>query len=190
VSPYREGEAAEPAELIVTLAGAGTARSVVSLGVVGAAAAALASALGHLHASAGILGAAGALMVLRWKREAGRIVLRVASGELVLSTAGRERLRVRLSTLDDVSLDTKSIRKVEPGQNSALQFIHSNVGPEIDVARIVFHVGGRPVLYLTDAFLPSIEAVDWTGKIRSFLRTNGWTPHDERRASEPDDDAS
>jgi hypothetical protein len=190
VSPYRDAGAADAAELIVMLSGTGTARGVLSIGVVAASAAVVASALGHLHVGAGILGAAGTLGLLRWRSEAAGIALRVASGELVLCAGRRERLRVRLSALDDVSLDTKSIRKVEPGQNGTLHFIQSNVGPEIDVARIVFHVAGRPVTHLTDAFLPSIEAIEWTGKIRSFLRANGWTPYDERRSSAPDDDAS
>jgi hypothetical protein len=191
VTPYRHADSAESAELVVMLPSIepSAAHRALQFGIVGASLAVVASALGHLHVSACVLGATVAIGALRRKPRPPGIALRVTSGELILCTTGRERLRARLAALDDVSLETKSIRKVEPGQSTSLHFIQSNVGPEIDVARILFHVEGRPVIHLTEAFLPSIEAVEWTGKIRAFLRSNGWIPHDERRSSVPDDDA-
>jgi len=183
-SPYRVPEAAALAELPLPL-GSGEPRArvafaILQLGFAGATVGAVASTLGHALVGAGILGATGIASVLRWRRRQGRAVLRVTAGELVLTEGSDERLRVRLLDLEDVSLDTKSIRKVEPGQTSALH-LTSSVGPEIDVGRIVFHVDGRPPLHLTDAFLPHSEVVEWTGRIRSFLRAQGWTPADENR---------
>jgi hypothetical protein len=81
-----------------------------------------------------------------------------------------------------VTLDTKSIRKVEPGRDviPAVQFITSQVGPEIDVARIVLDVADHTPVRLTDAFLPHTDSVEWIARIRVFLRAHGWVPEDER----------
>jgi hypothetical protein len=131
------------------------------------------------------------LGVLRWRRapDVTGILIRVEDGELVIAPRGSKSVlvRARLTELADVTLDTKSIRKVEPGKDVAIgtQFIDTQVGPEIDVARIVLHVEGRaePVR-LTEAFLAHMDSIAWAGKIRSFLRSHGWTPENERAAPE------
>jgi hypothetical protein len=92
-------------------------------------------------------------------------------------------LRVGIERIAHVGLDTKTIRRVQQGNaiTPALRFIDLTVGPEFDVARIFFDVDGIAApLHLTDAYLAHLESVEWLGKMRSFLRSHGWVPEDER----------
>ena len=154
-----------------------------------------ASSLVGLAIGIGISAAASVGGLVQWRRAAAtsRMLLRVERGAFSIVRRGESRplVDVRLADLEDVILDTKSIRKVVPGQDTVpgLQFIDSKVGPEINVSRIGVCVSGRdaPVL-LGDDYLSHIDAVEWTGKIRSFLRTHGWLPIDERETEEEDDD--
>ncbi|MGO9836752.1 MAG: hypothetical protein ACLP1X_21355 [Polyangiaceae bacterium] len=123
-------------------------------------------------------------------------VLRVENGVLEVTEPApsrRERggrralLRSKLEDLANVSLDTRAIRRVEAGAGAipALRFIESKVGPEVDVARIVFDVDGvGDRVFLTEAYVAYLENVEWLGKIRSFLRSQGWVPEDERDEDE------
>jgi hypothetical protein len=120
-----------------------------------------------------------------WRRapHAGGVLLRVDGGELyVLSSNGKtEKERIALADLE-VVLDTKTIQKVTEGGSAipAMRFIDAQVGPELDTARIVV-VGRRGRrLPLTEDYVPHMDASEWFGKIRVFLRKNGWTPADER----------
>jgi hypothetical protein len=119
-----------------------------------------------------------------WRRapHAGGVVLRVERGELVVLSANKkqEKERIRLEDLD-VVLDTKVIQRVQEGGSAipAMRFIDATVGPELDTQRIVV-VGRGKTLPLTEAYVSHMDAVEWFGKIRVFLRKNGWTPADER----------
>jgi hypothetical protein len=125
--------------------------------------------------------------------EAGlRILLGAAALGVIRARSGNApAVHLRLTALRDVRLDTKSIRKVEPGRDAVpgTQFINTNLGPEIDVARIVLHVEGQsePVR-LTNAFLAHMDSMEWARKIRAFLRTHGWIPADERDDEDDEDD--
>ncbi len=181
----------------------GPARQAAQVGILGAVGCAVTASAGLPQLAVGVLLGSGVLAVWRWRRapELGGIVFAVERGELLVAprSTGEPILRARLIDLLDVILDTKSIRKVEPGRSvvPAVQFIDSKIGPEIDVARIVLQVANRAdPIRLTDTFLPHMDAVEWVGKIRSFLRVEGWLPNDERetpassvsgRPSEPDD---
>ena len=137
-----------------------------------------------LSPTAGLLGlvATGAFVVWMWRRrgQAGRIVMSVESGDLIVQAGRRSLARMRLEDLEDVALDTKAIRPVQEGGSAipAVRFIDSKVGPEIDVSRIVL-VGGGSSVRLHEAHVAHMTATEWLGKIRVFLRKNGWVPLDE-----------
>lgn len=136
--------------------------------------------------TAGLVGlvGAGAGAVWWWRRapHVGAVVLRVENGELcVLSGDGkREDHRFRLDDVD-VVLDTKTIQRVQEGGSAipAMRFIDATVGPELDTCRIVVVARGTRVP-LSDDYVAHMDASEWFGKIRVFLRKNGWTPADER----------
>jgi hypothetical protein len=127
---------------------------------------------------------ASAIAAIWWWRRAPKldgVVLRVERGELWVSTARRSMAsRFPLEEVD-VELDTQTIQKVQEGGSAipAMRFIDATVGPDLDVARIVV-VGRGERLPLTDDSVPYMEATEWFGKIRVFLRKNGWFPRDER----------
>jgi hypothetical protein len=120
----------------------------------------------------------------RRARGGGGVVMRVERGVLaVVDRPSRELVSVRLEQVANVTLDSKTIRKVQQGSAMipAVRFIDSKVGPELDVARIVLEVNGvAEPIRLSEAYLPHMDSVEWLGKIRSFLRSHGWVPEDER----------
>jgi hypothetical protein len=132
-----------------------------------------------------------ALAWLLWSRrrplDAVGVVLRVSRGTLeITASPDHVLLRAELRDLANVTLDSRTIRKVEEG--SALvpwaRFAEGRVGPELDVVRIVFELVGEPaVVGLTEAYVPHMDGVEWLGKIRRFLRAHGWVPEDERDAA-------
>jgi hypothetical protein len=102
--------------------------------------------------------------------------LRVVRGESELL------LEVPLEELLDVSLDSKTIQRVQENAGHPmpeLRFVQPVVGPPIDESRIVFETLDGPVL-LNENFTSNIDATEWFGKIRRYLRKNGWVPEDER----------
>ena len=127
-----------------------------------------------------------------WKRapHAGGVVLRVEGNELKVLSANRKVEKERFALDDvDVVLDTKTIQKVQEGGSAipAMRFIDATVGPELDTARIVVvATSGRRRIALTEDYVTHMDATEWFGKIRVFLRKNGWIPADERA---PDSDA-
>ena len=176
------------------------ARAALQIGIAGTVSGAVAAAAGLPEVGAGLILGATAVGFWRWRhaREVAGLLFRVEDGLLVVSVRGTNVVvaRTRLVDLRNVSLDTKSIRKVEPGRDvvPAVQFINTQVGPEIDVARILLEIDSGHVpstIRLTEAFLAHTDSVEWVGKIRVFLRSHGWLPEDEReRLSIPDDDPS
>lgn len=140
---------------------------------------------------AGMIGS-GALVVWLRRRTKKRfgVVLRVEEGKLsVLSRDGRRALgTLRLREVDDVGLEIKKIQRVQEGDSPipAVRFIDTRIAPEVDTARIVV-VGrdGEERIVLTEQYLAHMDATEWLGKIRVFLRKHGWVPEDER-----DDDAA
>jgi hypothetical protein len=141
--------------------------------------------------TAGLLGlvATGAFFVWRWRRrgDLDTLVMSIESGELVVTRGRRSLARLRLRDVEDVALDTKSIRPVQEGGSAipAVRFIDSKVGPEIDVARIVL-VGEGQTVRLHEDHVAHMTATEWVGKIRVFLRKNGWVPLDEAGAKSGD----
>jgi len=129
--------------------------------------------------------AASTAAVVWWWRRAWRpqsIVIRVERSDLQVRIAGSLRT-MRLDDLVDVALDIKTIQRVVDGNSPipALRFADTRVGPEVDTARIVL-VGRDEQTPLTEAYLAHMDATEWLGKIRVFLRKHGWLPDDERDA--------
>jgi hypothetical protein len=180
-----------PAELVVALAESERRSSAVAFFQFFSIPLAVCVLLSWTSPTMGLVGlvAAGAFSLWRWRRRSrGRtVVLQVASRELCAHAHGRTIARVGLGDLEDVSLDTKTIRPVREATTMvyATRFIDSKVGLEVDVARIVLSVTdpvsgeGRSVP-LHDTHVAHMTAIAWLGKIRSFLRRHDWRPIDER----------
>ncbi len=121
-----------------------------------------------------------------WKRapHAGTVMLRVDGDALLLLSANGKRETARFALKDvDVTLDTKTIQRVQEGDSAipAMRLIDARVGPEVDTARILIEGGGKKVPLSSD-HVAHMEASEHFGKIRVFLRKHGWVPHDERDA--------
>ena len=170
----------------------GPARAAIQLSIAGGVSGMTAAGVGHPQIGAAIFAGTVLFGIWRWRRapEIAGLLLHVDDGVLSITERSTKRIvvQVQLADLENVSLDTKSIRKVTPGQDAvpATRFIHSQVGPEIDVARIVLETSARPTpIHLSETFLAYSETVEWIAKIRMFLRSHGWLPTDER---EPEHD--
>lgn len=130
-----------------------------------------------------VASAGGAVWLRRRRLGQAGAVLRVRRGSLLVldGRGGTVRAELPLADLRDVALETKTIQRVTDGHSAipAMRFADSRVGPEIDTARIVL-VGTSGRLELTDAFGPHMDATEWLGRIRVFLRKHGWVPADEK----------
>ena len=134
-----------------------------------------------------------ALAIWWWRRapHAGGVVLRVEDRELRILSANKKKEKARFRLDDvDVEMDTKTIQKVQEGGSAipAMRFIDATVGPELDTARIVV-IGRGERVPLTEDYLTHMDASEWFGKIRVFLRKSGWLPVDEREPVSEDEDA-
>ncbi len=105
--------------------------------------------------------------------------LRLVEGE------ARERLYVPLDDLLDVELDTKTIQRVQDNVRAdvlpAFRLFHGQVGSASDVSRIVL-ITTKLELPLTEERVSSSYTIEAFGKMRRFLRDNGWLPEGERGA--------
>jgi hypothetical protein len=143
---------------------------------------------GSKGAMAGLFaGAVCALWTWRARKNVGGAVLTVDGQSLTVAIRGRHTVyaSLPLSNLANVALDLKTIERVMDGGAAipALRLIDSKVGPKIDTARIVLVDGDGREVGLTEEYLPHSEATDSLGKIRVFLRKNGWVPEDERETA-------
>jgi hypothetical protein len=114
------------------------------------------------------LAAAVAVLVLIRKPDEGRTVLSVADAVL---TIRRERMKepvakIALSDVLDITID----RQTQQQGQSAKERV-----------RLVLE---RPApadpIYIPETRISPIEAQEWYGKIRRFLRKHDWLPKDER----------
>jgi hypothetical protein len=138
------------------------------------------------------LPAAGLTAFLFWYRRRKALthplkVLTVRNGRLIVCDArGDELLNTPLDQLENVSLDTKTIQKVQENLSSGmpdLRFIDSRVGPAIDNSRIEL-VTSDQILTLTEHYTSSTDATEWFARIRRFLRSQSWQPLEERELSQ------
>ena len=122
----------------------------------------------------------------RQKPQGARLKI-VDSRLLVVDAAGTELLDIPLHELEDVTLDTKTVQRVQLGISTGGVPQHTyqdgRAGAGIDNSRIEL-VTSKDVIALTEYYTSNIDATDWFSKIRSFLRKNGWTPLDERERTD------
>lgn len=134
-----------------------------------------------------LLGGAFAFFLLWLRKRAAKKLpharLEIREGRfLVFDRKEHPIVDVPLDGLLEVSLDTKTIQKVQENLSSGmpeLRFVDSRVGPGIDNSRIEF-VTSSSTTPLTEFYTSSIDANEWFSKIRRLLRKNGWVPLDER----------
>lgn len=133
------------------------------------------------------------------RRRGARISLRVAAGRVRVERVTETVGEFSLEELEDVTLDVREIQRVEEGASAipAMRVLDARVSEPVDRARIVLVARGRPPLVLSDDYLAHMEATEGMGKIRVFLRKQGWVPLDERDgpdsaapASDPPDSAA
>ncbi|MDB4938785.1 MAG: hypothetical protein JWP87_5757 [Labilithrix sp.] len=118
------------------------------------------------------LGLAVVFLVVRRKSSEGRFVLRVEDGAVEVR---RERgasppVRIALADLVDVTLD----RQTHQGARGASATERVRLALER-------RDSDAPVFVPEERVTP-IEAQEWYGKVRVFLRKHGWVPDDEREA--------
>lgn len=109
--------------------------------------------------------------------------LRVEGGNLHIHAAGARVPRtVRLDDLLEVSLDSKTVERLQEASGGfpELRFINSTIAPPVENARIELELLDESI-FLTEHHTSYLDASEWFGKIRRFLRKNGWVPEDERR---------
>jgi hypothetical protein len=131
------------------------------------------------------LGSAWAWAALRSRRTDGdAVVLRVSRGVLQVAGPEGDLLCARLDDVANVTLDSRTIRKVVEGHTlvPGIRFVEARVGPELEVVRIVIEVNGAEPTRLSETFVSHMDGVEWLGRIRRFLRAHGWIPEDEREA--------
>lgn len=115
------------------------------------------------------LGVGILVLFSRRKPREGRFVLRVEEQVLVLA---RERgvlppQRVLLAELLDVTLDRETRQAAGRGATERMRIAFEQPSPAAPI-------------FVPDARLTPLEAQEWHGKIRVFLRKHGWLPQDER----------
>jgi hypothetical protein len=122
---------------------------------------------------------------MRRRRNRPQAVLRIEDGRLrVYGADSQELLNVALDQLDNVTLDTRTIQRVQENLRSGMpdiRFIDSTVRPESDISRIELKTSDASV-FLSEEHFSSSDATEWLGTIRRFLRANGWVPQSEREA--------
>jgi hypothetical protein len=136
-----------------------------------------------------LLGAAATalFMWIRMRRRRNRpeAVLRIENGRLrAYGADSHELLNIALDQLDDVTLDTRTIQRVQENLRSGMpdiRFIDSTVRPESDISRIELKTPDASV-FLSEEHFSSSDTTEWLGTIRRFLRANGWAPQGEREA--------
>lgn len=120
-------------------------------------------------AGAVALGAGVVLFIARRKPREGRTVLRVEGGLLEVGREGHAETLSRLP-LDDL-LDVTIERERTPASGGAAK----------ERARLSLdRAAPAEPIFVPSERITSLEAQEWLGKVRVFLRKHGWLPKDER----------
>lgn len=118
------------------------------------------------------LGLAALVLLVRRRSHEGRYVLRVGDGfvEVTRERQSGPAVRIALADLVDVTLDSQSHASGRGGSATArVRLALERRAPE------------GPV-FVPDERVTPIEAQEWYGKVRVFLRKHGWVPESERDA--------
>jgi hypothetical protein len=141
-----------------------------------------------VNGTAGLIGLIASSIGFYWWYKRGPMagdarLLRVENKRLIIARPNGNQLNdVALSDVLNVELDTKTVEMVQEGGSAipAVRMIESKVGPAIDKSRLVIALADKKQIRLGEEFQANMDATEWTGKIRVFLRKNGWVPNDER----------
>ena len=149
--------------------------------------------------TAGLAGLVGAfaLGVYLAKRSGKKRVLVVTKGVLEVKDAPTKPavFATPLADLLDVRLDTKEVRRLQEGTNTVTGVRYEDNrsvtttehGRLLLVARRADGTKAPPFPLLTE-YVAHMEASEWLGKVRVFLRKQGWVPADERDDLPPESD--
>jgi hypothetical protein len=143
--------------------GSGTAMAPIAITVL---VAGLVAKLVSPAAALVVVALAAAFFVLRRKPNLGHFVLRVDAGvlEVTREKKGADAIRVPLVDLVDVTLDRAA--KAPSGRG----------GAPAERVRIALERRAAPPIYVPEERVTAIEAHEWYGKVRVFLRKHGWSP--------------
>lgn len=125
-------------------------------------------------ALAALAGGVAVLFLWRKPRE-GRFVLRVDDGALEVTRERRRgpAVRVALADLLDVTLERQTHNAGgRGGATERVRLALERRAPETPI-------------FVPEERVTPIEAQEWYGKVRVFLRKNGWVPADERGTAPP-----
>ena len=120
------------------------------------------------------LGLAVVVLLVRKRSHEGRFVLRVDDGALEVTRERRAgpAVRIALADLLDVTLDRKAHASGRGGSaTERVRLAFERREPESAV-------------FVPDERVTPIEAQEWYGKVRVFLRKHGWVPESERAAAD------
>lgn len=164
--------------------------SATTYGLVGGfSAAALLSVL--VSPPAGLVGLVSAFALATYvaKRTAKKRILVVSDGVLEVKDGPKKApvFATPLGDLLDVQLDTKEVRRLQEGTNTVTgvryednrSVTSTEHGRLLLVARRADGTKAAPFPLLTE-YVAHMEASEWLGKVRVFLRKQGWVPADER----------
>jgi hypothetical protein len=146
----------------------------------------LLATLGREAWSVGVMGTAILRAIWQWRKgeKEGGIRLTSVGQELFVNLGGSVPLRIRLSALRTVVLDSKTINKAQREVRPDGIIAISRRAIAVDVSRIVFVLAEPEEPFpLTEEYVSQSDCFEWLGKIRMFLRLHGWVPEDERDAN-------
>ncbi|HEY8077099.1 MAG TPA: hypothetical protein VIF62_23395 [Labilithrix sp.] len=145
------------------------------------------SGWGVAGVAVGVGGFAWAIARARKKQPQSGHELEVRNEAVDLRVRGVSIAHIALAKLDDVRLDTKTFRRGSGvGAASDLEFHGKRDAMEASLARIVLVDHHERETALGEEWLAHVDAIEWLGKIRKFLRAHGWVPADERQEDSGD----
>jgi hypothetical protein len=110
------------------------------------------------------------VVIIRRQSHEGRFVLRIEDGTLEVTRERPRAVAVRVALADvlDVTLDKKTHASGRGGSaTERVRLALERRAPDAPV-------------FVPDERVTPIEAQDWYGKVRVFLRKHGWVPENER----------
>ena len=125
---------------------------------------------------------------MRWHKRSSGARLRVAGGTLTVTrgAGGRAFAEVTLEDLLEVKIDTEALRnlvvvRASPGFGDAA---HAP-GESFESRLALFVRGQAEPVYLTEERRSMSETTEELGRVRRFLRAEGWLPLEERGDAAP-----
>ncbi len=98
----------------------------------------------------------------------------------VVAPDGATQRSLPLGAVRDLVVLRKGIQRVVYGQAVGDPMPHTTLSPEVDIARIAFVTDDGGEHPLTTSYASYSECMERFGRLRVFLRKQGWLPADER----------